>query len=60
MSNISVGGKKETEEKVIVIDEYTVQLKPSGYNYQETNEIIKSGYIGLKRRKERRQREGLP
>ena len=60
MSNISVGGKKETEEKMRVIDEYTVQLKTSGYNYQETQEIIKSGYIGLKKRKERRRKEGLP
>ena len=57
MSNM---GKNETKEKMRVINEYTVQLKTSGYNYQDTQEIIKSGYIGLKRRKERRKREGLP
>ena len=60
MGNISMGGKNETEEKIRVVEEYTVQLKTSGYNYKETQEIIRSGCIGFKRRKERRTREGIP
>ena len=59
LSNIS-GGEGEEEEQVRVIEGYTRQLKQSGYNFKETKEIVKSGYTGLKRKKERRQELGIP
>ena len=44
----------------VVVEGYTEQLKQSGYNYKETKDIIQSGYMGLKRKKERREKLGLP
>ena len=41
-------------------DQYTVQLKASGYHFKETLEIIKSWRIGIHRKLERRKKEELP
>ena len=60
MSNISIGGETEIDEKIRVINEYTEQLKFSGYNFRETAEIVKSGCLGMKRKVERRKKEGVP
>ena len=59
LSNISTGGeeKRETER---VINDYTKQLKCSGYRFEEAREIVKSGWIGLIRKKERRKKNNLP
>ena len=46
MSNISIGGETEIEEKIRVMNEYTEQLKSSGYNFRETAEVVKSGWLG--------------
>ena len=60
LSNISEGGEEEKEEKMTVVEMYTRQLKQSGYNYKETKEIIQSGYLGMKKKVERRKKLGLP
>ena len=60
LSNISEGGEGEQEEKLRVVEAYTRQLKQSGYNHRETEEIIQSGYLGMKRKRERRKKLGLP
>ena len=59
LSNISTGGeeKRETER---VINDYTKQLKCSGYRFEEAREVVKSGWIGLIRKKERRKKNNLP
>ena len=59
LGNISEG-KGEQEEHISVVEGYTRQLKRSGYNFKETKEIVRSGYIGFKRKKERRQKLGIP
>ena len=60
LSNISTGGESEVKEKIRIMNEYTEQLKSSGYNFRETAEIIKSGSWRMKRKVERRQKEGVP
>ena len=59
LSNVSEG-REETEEKIAVVEGYTKQLKQSGYNFMETQEIIRSGYTGLVRKRNRRKESGLP
>ena len=59
LNNVSEG-RKETEERRAVVEGYTKQLKQSGYNFGETQEVIRSGYTGLVRKRKRRKELGLP
>ena len=57
MSNINVERMPE-EEKIEVADNFTRQLKNSGYGRQECREIVMSGLKSWLRRHQRRKKEG--
>ena len=46
----------DIEEKVRVVDHYTQQLINSGYNSEQTRDLIESGLKGMKRKEERRKK----
>ena len=46
-------------EIIIVIEQFTQELKNSGYSNEQAKEIITSGFRGWKRRIERRKETGL-
>ena len=55
LSNISKGNREKVEV-VRVTNKYTVQLRQSGYECEEARSIIKSGILGMVRKKEIRRR----
>ena len=56
LSNTQAG--TPIEDRVKVIDQYTQQLKNSGYNWKTAREIIVCGLLGLVRKIARRERKG--
>ena len=46
------------QERLTIINQYTQQLKTSGYSWARAREIIVCGLLGLERKRERRRRNG--
>ena len=57
LSNMNIE-RVEPEEKIRIVDHFTVQLKTSGYDRNQAREVVKSGIKGWKNKLERRSREG--
>ena len=43
-----------------MVDNFTKELKNSGYTRKRAREIVVCGLLGMERKKKRRKREGLP
>ena len=56
--NIDENDESFVQEVEETIEKFTAQLKTSGWEQRESAEIVKSGFIGWRRRKERRKEEG--
>ena len=56
MSNIS--DKISKEERTRVVDDFTKELKSSGYSRKRAREMIVCGLLGLERKRQRRARQG--
>ena len=56
MSNINREGTSH-EEKTRVVEEFTKEMKNSGWSREETREIVVSGMLGWTRKHERREKE---
>ena len=57
LSNINIE-RMPDDEKLVVVDKFTHQLKNSGYSRQECREIVMSGVKSWLRRHQRRAKEG--
>ena len=56
LSNLSPD--RTSHERTRVIDEFTKELKSSGYSRAQAREVIVCGLLGLARKRKRREREG--
>mgnify|MGYP001221179344 CR=1 FL=1 len=55
LSNVSED--RSSDERIKVIDDFTRELKSSGYNRPQAREIIVCGLLGLQRKRKRRKRD---
>ena len=56
--NIDEEDEEFRREVEATIENFTVQLKTSGWEQREAAEIVKSGYVGWRRRRDRRKEQG--
>ena len=56
LSNIKVECAEE-KEVVKVMDQFTVQMKGSGYDRKKTKEVVEAGALGWMRKRKRREEE---
>ena len=59
LSNCSLEGTSN-DDKILVVEDFTRQIKNSGFTRSEAREIVTSGIKGWKSRHARRAEEGLP
>ena len=59
LSNCSLEGTSN-DDKILVVEDFTRQIKNSGFTRSEAREIVTSGIKGWKSRQARRAEEGLP
>ena len=57
MSNVSA--MISQDERIRIVDEFSKELKSSGYSRRRAREIVVCGLLGLERKRDRRRRQGM-